>query len=103
MGFTAKTSPGASAVVFQKTVGQGIMVTDAAGGVGVIELVPGDTEALGARTVRLYFDLEVEIAGAVYTVAAGRLVVEPDLTVRSVAYISLRTLRFLPLERESSA
>ena len=37
-------------------------------------------QGLGARTVRLYFDLEVEIAGAVYTVAAGRLVVEPDVT-----------------------
>jgi hypothetical protein len=80
--FTAKMSPGASTVVFQKTVGQGITVTEAASGAGVIELVPGDTQGLGARTVRLYFDLEVEIAGAVYTVAAGRLVVEVDLTVR---------------------
>jgi hypothetical protein len=80
--FTAKTSPGTSAVVFQKTVGQGITVTDVASGVGLIELVPADTGALGARTVRLYFDLEVEIADAVYTVAAGRLVVDPDVTVR---------------------
>ena len=80
--FTAKTSPNASTVVFQKAVGSGITVTDAASGAGMIELVPGDTHGLGARTVRLYFDLEVEIAGAVYTVAAGRLVVEPDLTDR---------------------
>jgi hypothetical protein len=80
--FTAKTSPGASSVVFQKTVGQGITLTDTPGGTGVIELVPGDTQGLGARTVRLYFDLEVEISASVYTVAAGRLVVEPDLTVR---------------------
>ena len=80
--FTAKTSPGASNVVFQKAVGSGITVTDAASGAGLIELVPDDTQGLGARTVRLYFDLEVEIAGAVYTVAAGRLVVEPDVTVR---------------------
>ena len=78
--FTAKTSPGASNVVFQKAVGSGITVTDAASGAGLIELVPDDTQGLGARTVRLYFDLEVEIAGAVYTVAAGRLVVEPDVT-----------------------
>ena len=80
--FTAKTSPSASNVVFQKAVGSGITVTDAASGAGLIELVPADTQGLGARTVRLYFDLEVEIAGAVYTVAAGRLDVEPDLTVR---------------------
>jgi hypothetical protein len=80
--FTAKASQGASTVIFQKSVGSGITVTDAASGAGMIELVPGDTHGLGARTVRLYFDLEVELAGAVYTVAAGRLVVEPDLTVR---------------------
>jgi hypothetical protein len=82
MWFTAKTSPGASSVVFQKAVGSGITVTDASSGAGMIELVSSDTHGLGARTARLYFDLEVEIAGAVYTVAAGRLVVEPDLTVR---------------------
>jgi hypothetical protein len=81
--FTAKTSPAASDVVFQKVVGQGITVADAANGTGLIELVPSDTHGLGARTVQLYFDLEVEIAGAVYTVSVGRLVVEPDLTERS--------------------
>jgi hypothetical protein len=48
----------------------------------MINLVPSDTQALGARTVPLYFDLEVALAGAVYTTAAGRLVVEPDVTVR---------------------
>jgi hypothetical protein len=80
--FTAKTSPGASTVIFQKAVGSGITITDTASGAGMIELAPGDTHELGARTVRLYFDMEVEITGAVYTAAAGRLVVEPDLTVR---------------------
>jgi hypothetical protein len=80
--FTAKTSPGAGTVVFQKAVGSGITVTDAASGAGMINLVPSDTQALGARTVPLYFDLEVALAGAVYTTAAGRLVVEPDVTVR---------------------
>jgi hypothetical protein len=80
--FTAKTSPGVSTVIFQKAVGSSITVTDAASGAGMIELVPVDTHGLGARTVRLQFDLEVKMAGSVYTVAAGRLLVEPDLTVR---------------------
>ena len=80
--FTAKTSPTATATVFQKTLGAGITVTDPASGVGLIQLAPGDTSALASRQVQLYFDLEVEAAEAVYTVAAGRLVVEPDMTVR---------------------
>jgi hypothetical protein len=80
--FTAKTSPAATAVVFQKTLGTGITVTDAAQGTGVIHLEPGDTSGLPSRQVPLYFDLEIEVAGAVYTVAAERLVVEPDVTVR---------------------
>ncbi|MBZ2177774.1 MAG: hypothetical protein K7J47_08715 [Acidobacteria bacterium] len=48
----------------------------------MIELVPVDTHGLGARTVRLHFDPEVKMGGSVYPVAAGRLLVEPDLTVR---------------------
>ena len=42
--FTAKTSPGASNVVFQKAVGSGLTVTDAASGAGLIELVPAVTQ-----------------------------------------------------------
>jgi hypothetical protein len=80
--FAAKTSPGANTVIFQKSVGSGITVTDAACGAGMIELVPSDTQWVRVRTARLYFDMDVEAAGAIYTVAAGRLVVEPDLTVR---------------------
>ena len=80
--FTAKTSPAATTVVFQKTLGGGITVTDPASGIGLIQLAPGDTSGLASRLVQLYFDLEVELAGAVSTVAAGRLVVDPDVPVR---------------------
>ena len=81
--FTAKTSPTSTAAVFQKTLGQGITVTDPASGIGLIQLAPSDTSGLASRQAQLYFDLEVELAGTVHTVAAGRLVVEPDVTVRA--------------------
>ena len=44
--FTAKTSPRANAVVFQKWVGSGIWVADAAGEFGFIRLFPSETLAL---------------------------------------------------------
>ena len=80
--FTAKTSPTSTAAVFQKTLGQGITVTDPANGAGMIALAPGDTSGLATRQLQLYFDLELETGGAVFTVAAGKLVVIPDVTVR---------------------
>ena len=55
--FTAKTSPAATAVVFQKTLGAGITVTAPASGIGLIQLEPGDTSGLASRQVQLYFDL----------------------------------------------
>ena len=80
--FTAKTSPAATTMLFRKTLGTGITVTDPTSGIGLIQLAPSDSSGLESRQVQLYFDLEVEQAGAVYTVAAGRLVVEPDVSVR---------------------
>jgi hypothetical protein len=80
--FTAKTSPGATTVVFQKAIGAGITVTDAVQGTGLIQLEPGDTAGLASRQVQIYFDMELELAGSVHTIAHGRLVVEPDITVR---------------------
>jgi hypothetical protein len=49
--FTAKTSPGATSVVFQKPIGAGITVTNAAEGAGLIQLEPGDTAGLASRQV----------------------------------------------------
>ena len=72
-------------MVFQKTVGTGITVTAPASDVGAIQQAAGDTSGLPSRQVQLYFDLEVEVQGAVYTAEAGRLVVELDTTVRGQA------------------
>ena len=79
--FTAKTAPGAIEV-FQKTIGSGITVTDELNGTAVLEIEPADTNGLPSLTTSLYYDLEVERDGKVYTLVAGRLIVDPDITVR---------------------
>ena len=68
--------------VFQKSVGAGITITDQVGGNGSIRLFPADTADLPSRRTQLYFDLEITLGGEVYTIASGRLIVEPDITVR---------------------
>lgn len=80
--FTARRAPGANPPVFQKSIGAGIAVTDAAGGIASITLQPADTAGLPSQQVQLSYDLEYEAGGEVYTVAAGRILVEPDITVR---------------------
>jgi hypothetical protein len=68
--------------IFQKTVGDGITITDAEGGLATVELIPGDTSDLAARTVRLVYDVQVKlVSGRIVTPLKGRLTVEPDVTV----------------------
>ena len=70
--------------VFQKTIGDGITVTDAQLGQVDIVLQSGDTESIIDRT-NLRYDIQVkDVGGGIYTVSSGLLVVEPDIT-RSVA------------------
>lgn len=66
--------------VIRKTVGAGITVTNPAGGLATVDLVPADTAGLG-NSVALWWDLQVKDgAGKVRTLAAGRLVVNADVT-----------------------
>jgi hypothetical protein len=68
--------------IFQKTVGDGITITNAEGGLATVELVPADTSELASRTVRLVYDVQVKLAsGRIVTPLKGRLTVEPDVTV----------------------
>ena len=81
--FTAKTSKDSPTEVFQKTIGDGITVTDEPGGMIRIKMAPIDTSNLAAATISLHYDLEIETAGGdVYNLADGRLIVKPDITVR---------------------
>ncbi len=71
-----------AAAVFQKTVGDGITITNAAGGLARVDLVPGDTEDLPARSIQLVYDVQVKLDdGRVLTPISGVLTVEPDVTV----------------------
>lgn len=80
IAFTAKRSIADSATVFQKTVGSGVTVTNAAGGLASVLLAAGDTTALPDRTIALHYDVEVvESDGTKTTVASGLLTVSPDV------------------------
>ncbi len=81
--FTAKTafSVADASATFQKTVGNGITVTNAAKGRFTVRISPTDTYNLGNSKVLLVYDCQIVTAsGAVYTVASGNLIFIPDVT-----------------------
>jgi hypothetical protein len=82
--FTAKNgySESDTDAVFQKTIGDGITVTDARLGQLDIVLSTEDTDDIVDRT-NLKYDIQVkDVSGGIYTVSSGLLVVEPDITRR---------------------
>lgn len=71
-----------AAAVFQKTIGAGITVTNAALGLATVTLAAIDTSPLAAVKVLLVWDLQVRTAGGkTYTVSSGNLIVFPDVTL----------------------
>lgn len=82
MWFTAKTSYSiADPGTFQKKLGSGITVTDAANGRAQIVISASDTNSLGNSKVALVYDCQVkDSSGNIYTVASGNLIVIPDVT-----------------------
>lgn len=71
-----------SAAVFTRTVGSGITVTNAGGGLATVIVAPANTLSLPANTVNLYYDIQVTDAGSnVYTVNSGKLTVSPDVSI----------------------
>lgn len=83
---TAKTDfSGADPGQFQKTVGVGITITNAAGGLAQIVVAPADTDAVGATTTTFKYDIQLkEASGRVSTIQIGLLTVEPDVTRSTV-------------------
>ena len=82
--FTAKrkTSDADGAAVIAKSTGSGIV---AVADVATITIAPADTDALAAARTNetLYYDVQVTGAGSSFgpwTVASGRLIVEPDVS-----------------------
>lgn len=81
MWFCVKTQPGATSFVFQKTIGDGISLTNPARGLASIVVNPADTASLPAnRESGLYYELVYKnAAGEVYPVAKGKLTVTPNI------------------------
>lgn len=77
--FTVRPSP-AEEILFTKTIGSGITVTDELAGLATVVILPEDTEGLYAPSV-LAWDFEVvTLAEDTFTLAAGPLQVKPDVT-----------------------
>lgn len=77
--FQARKHPHSSTAVLSKTLGSGIAVENAAGGVFRIDIAPADTAALGNWRQEYLYDVEVTKAGSPVTVARGTLTIEPDI------------------------
>ncbi len=81
--FTAKrsTTDADSAAVLSKTIGAGIVVTDAAAGKYRIDFAPGDTSGMIEPIAPLVFDVQLRTAAAeVYTLLTGYIWVVPDVS-----------------------
>lgn len=82
--FTAKwdfTDVDGSAV-FQKTIGSGITVTNAAGGLANVTIAASDTTSLPATIVNLNYDLKYTDASSnVWPILYGLLTIVPNVTV----------------------
>lgn len=84
--FTAKnkfTDPDVNAI-FQKTIGNGIIVTNGVQGLATINLLPADTSVLGLIKTILFWDLQLKDSlNNIYTINSGNLIVSPDVTQAS--------------------
>jgi LytS/YehU family sensor histidine kinase len=79
--FSVRRNPSAP-LMFTKSLGSGIIVTNAAGGLGYVDILPADTEALPSRETSLEYDLEYVDGSNVTTADKGTITVLPDITVR---------------------
>lgn len=67
--------------VFQKTVGDGITVTNPTAGLITIDINPADTEDIPKVKTILVYDLQIKNSGgSKWTSASGNIVVNPDVT-----------------------
>ena len=83
--FEAKYSVADTTAFITKDGAHGITVTDAAGGKCTIQLDPADTSSLPSIVTVLYWDVRLTDATLKesYTVAEGKLVIEPEIVPAS--------------------
>jgi len=72
-----------SAAVIVHTIGAGIVVTNATGGLARTTISPADTTGLPALAQALAWELQLTDGSNVYSVDAGTLLVSPDVAVTS--------------------
>jgi hypothetical protein len=78
--FTAKAAPADAVATIRKTSpAGGIVITNAAGGLARIDLLPADTTAFRYTTFLVWELLLVDAAGKNHTLAQGRLVITANL------------------------
>lgn len=77
--FQCRKHPHSADAVITKTVGDGIEIEDAPGGVFRIDIAPADTDALGNWQQAYLFDVQVTKDDKPVTVARGTLTIEPDI------------------------
>lgn len=78
---TAKRHSANTSNVFQLSVGQGIVKTDAINGEATITISPSHTASLPRETVTLVYDVVLRTAGGVVsTIAVGTITVYPNVT-----------------------
>jgi len=72
-----------SVKVFQRTLGDGITITDALNGLGSIQMAASDTYNLETYKVDLYYDFQIKIGSEIFTLTRGKMVIWPDVTRRT--------------------
>lgn len=80
--FTARMDYSAPVLVTKSSAtASEITVTNAAGGLAEVYLIPADTSALPHATVYPVYDVQLtQAAGTVTTVVRGKITVNPDVT-----------------------
>ena len=67
--------------IFQKTLGDGITVVNAAAGLYTIQIDPADTEALSKVKTVLVYDVQLMDSNSkIYTIASGNFIIHPDVS-----------------------
>jgi hypothetical protein len=82
--FTAKrrvSDLDAAAVIQHSTASGGVAITNAAGGLGTVTLLPADTNTLPEQSLKLFADLQGKDGGGnIWTLAKGTLAITPRAT-----------------------
>ncbi len=80
--FTAKRKvrDSDSSAVIAKSIGDGVTVTDAPGGLLSITIDPEDTSGLPSVSTTLVWDMQVNGGGGPETIVSGTLLITPDVT-----------------------